>query len=102
MKFWIQRKIPLFALAVCVSFAVVFTEVVAAAHLEPECIGISADCPNYLGVKAAADFLDTLQLAVLFFPFSVFLLFLTQTLVIIKEFIPPRLSLIALKVRQDT
>ena len=102
MKLHLQRKLPLFALVLCISLAVVFAEVLAAAHLDHERIKIGTDCPDYLRLKAAAHFLDTLQYAILFTSFSVFLMFLPQTFIIIEEFIFYRLSLIALKVRQDT
>ena len=102
MKLHLQRKLPLFALVLCISLAVVFAEVLAAAHLDHEKIKIGTDCPDYLRLKAAADFLDTLQLAILFIASSVFFMLLAQAFIIIEEYIFSRLSLITLKVRQDT
>ena len=92
----------LFALVACISFAVVFTEDIAAARLDHERMGMGTECPDSLRVKAAADFLDTLQLAVLFIFSSVFFMVFAQTWFIIEEFMPPRSTLVKLKVRQDT
>jgi hypothetical protein len=97
------RKIPLLAVVLCISMAVVVTEAVAAYEFaHHDCTGLEDNCAICNRVKAAADFLDTLRLECIFAIFFIFTMFIPAILKPFRELNLVLLSPITLKVRSDT
>jgi len=96
MELSLKKKIPLIVLAVCIFFAVVFTETISADH-DHDCIG--TDCPVCLLIEAGNNFLKTLKITGLLL-FTAFLTYFTR--VFINKYVwfnTCHLSPVTLKVR---
>ena len=96
MELRCKKRMLLFALAVCIFFAVVFTETLSANALDHDCIGL--DCPICLLIKAGHNFLKILK-SISFLLFAAFLLFFAR---VFKRYIGLNaypLSPVTLKIR---
>ena len=56
-----KRKILFLAIAVCITFSVVFAENLAAGEIDHDCMG--ENCPVCLNIETAKGFLNTLKSA---------------------------------------
>ena len=95
-----KRKMLFLALAICIIFAVVFTELLASDDYEHDCVG--EGCPICLQIQMTANFLRTLKMAGFTVFFAFVLIFLVQTPKKFTEFATLLYSPVALKVRFNT
>ena len=111
MVFIRKTKILLFALAVCIVFPVFFTETLAVAKLDHDCIEKidschvpeeEENCQPCLQIQAAEHFLKTLRLTIIFSSSPVSSLSFVQTSENLSYHIFCPLSPIELKVRFNT
>ena len=94
-----KRKALFLALAICITFSVVFTGLLAASILDHDCIGEENGCPFCLQIRMAKIFLKTLHGALLALYLAVRLSFSAHNPLKFTEFALFPYSLVMLKVR---
>jgi hypothetical protein len=102
MELGSKRKILLLTLTACIAFAIFFSETLAAAELDHDCIGEEHGCLICLQIEAINNFLKTLKIAGIIVFFAGYLVFSAQTFQRHMGFITYLYSPVALKIRLNT